>query len=254
MLYKTKKLLGINADAKTKKGAKNGVLTGILYMTPEKGSGYQVCPKASKECVLLCLNTAGRGVMSPVQTGRLNKTLWFFKERDTFMAQLVDEIEALEKRAAKLNMTPAVRLNGTSDLPYEKIACVRNGVGYSSVMDAFPNIQFYDYTKILGRSRALSLPNYHLTFSLSEDNDEEAVQALAQGYNVAVVIKGKEKPDTWSGYPAIDGDLADHRFLDEKGGHVVLLSAKGKARYADYGFVRPVNGGFNVPATSRIAA
>lgn len=248
-MFKTNKLLAVTADAKTKKGETLNVLTGILYLAPHNLSGFQVCPKASTECKAACLYTAGRGIYNSVQNGRLNKTKWFFTERDTFMALLVKDIISLERKAKKLNMTAAVRLNGTSDIAWEKIACVVNGKAYQSVIHAFPHIQFYDYTKISGRKTAIALPNYHLTFSLSENNDAEAVKALSQGYNVAVVIKtGRKtpKPDTWGGYPAIDGDETDVRFFDPKGGHIVLLRGKGVAQKMDAGtgFVRNVDGNF----------
>ena len=208
-MFKSKNLLAIASDAKTKKGNVKGVMTGILYFAPHTLSGFQVCPKASPECKAACLYTAGRGVYNSVQTGRLNKTKWFFTERDSFMERLVENIESLVNKAKKNKMVPAIRLNGTSDIAWEKIACRRDGKVYQSVMDAFPKVQFYDYTKIIGRKRAIALPNYHLTFSLSEGNDSDALQAIEQGYNVAVVMnlnKNQDKPASWGGYPVVDGD------------------------------------------------
>lgn len=249
MFIKSKKLLSVSADAKTSKGNKKGVLTGILYLAPHTISGHQVCPKASPGCRAACLYTAGRGVYNSVQNARINKTKWFFGERDSFMEKLVADIAALVKKAKKLNMEPAVRLNGTSDIAWEKIACKRDGKVYRNVMEAFSDVQFYDYTKVIGRKSALALPNYHLTFSLSEENDADAIKALSEGYNVAVVLnigKNEPKPATWGGYPVIDGDETDIRFRDPKGGHIVALTAKGDARKMGLGFVRKADGNFNV--------
>ena len=249
-MFKTKNLLAVSTDAKTVKGQNKGVLTGILYFAPHTISGFQVCPKASPECRAACLYTAGRGVYTKVQQARINKTKWFFNERDSFMARLVENIESLEKRAKKNKMTPAVRLNGTSDIAWEKIACVYNGKSYRNVMEAFPNVQFYDYTKVIGRKSAIALPNYHLTFSLSEENDSDAMKALAQGYNVAVVLnlkRNQEKPKTWGGFPVINGDETDIRFRDAKGGHIIALTAKGDARKMQVGgFIRDVHSSLNV--------
>ena len=247
MYIQAKKLLSVSRDAKTVKGEKEGVLTGVMYLAPHSLSGYQVCPKASAGCMAACLYTAGQGIYSSVQKSRLNRTRWFFEGRESFMAVLVEDIQRLVRKAVKLNMIPAVRLNGTSDIAWEKMAVTVDGIEYRSLMEAFANVQFYDYTKILGRKLAVSLPNYHLTFSLAEDNDADAVKALAQGYNVAVVMKAKRKeakPESWGGYPVVDGDVDDIRFNDAKGGHIVALFAKGKATKDTSGFVRETTGGF----------
>lgn len=246
-LFKTKNLIAIGRDAKTVKGEKQDVLTGIMYLAPHNESGFQVCPNASDGCKASCLYTAGHGRYSNVQRGRINKTIWFFKERKTFLELLVSNIEKLVRKSTREDMLPTIRLNGTSDIAWEKFKVVRDGEKFANIMTAFPDVQFYDYTKILGRKTAIALDNYHLTFSLAEDNDAQAVQALEQGYNVAVVLKVKPsevKPTSWSGYPLINGDDSDIRFNDPKGGHIVGLTAKGKARYDETGFVREIDGNF----------
>lgn len=256
MFERAAKLLSVSTDAKTVKGEKKGVLTGVLYLAPHTLSGYQVCPSATEGCMKACLYTAGQGVYVNVQKSRLNRTRWFFEERDTFMAVLVEDIKRLIRKAEKYGMLPAVRLNGTSDIAWEKIKVTVDGINYRSLMEAFPAITFYDYTKILGRKLALSLPNYHLTFSLAESNDAFAQKALEEGYNVAVVMAAKRKqakPAMWGGYPCIDGDEDDIRFNDPKGGHIVALFAKGRAVKDTTGFVRPVNGGFRAASISKAA-
>jgi hypothetical protein len=238
------KLLSVNKDAKTIKGSVFGILTGILYLAPADVSGYQVCPKASAGCKAACLYTAGHGIYQNVQKARINRTLRFFRERQSFLADLVEDIERLATKAIKLGLKPAVRLNGTSDIAWEKFDVIRGGVCYDNVFEAFPNVQFYDYTKILGRKSALKYRNYHLTFSLSESNDREAVKAIDAGFNVAVVMnvrRSEIKPTRFSGFPVIDGDVSDIRFGDKKGGHIVALTAKGKARKDTSGFVKTID-------------
>lgn len=254
------KLLGIAGDAKTIKSIDKGVLTGILYLAPVNISGYQVCPKASNGCAAACLYTAGQGAYNRVKQARIRKTKYFFENRAEFMADIVNDIKILVKRAKNKGLIPAVRLNGTSDLPFEKIAVICDGKVYRNIMEAFPDVQFYDYTKILNRKYALALPtrNYHLTFSLSENNDEEAIAALNAGFNVAVVMKLKRaepKPSTWGGFPVIDGDESDVRFADPaEGGHIIALSAKGKGRKDVLGFVRNPKGGFSLNHNNKKAA
>lgn len=237
-------LLSISADAKTVKGEAMGVLTGVMYFAPADISGYEVCPKATAGCKAACLYSAGRGAFNNVQQARIAKTKRFFEDRENFMAELVDDIGRLERKAAREGMQPAVRLNGTSDIVWEKIRVRKGSLEYRNVMEAFPLIQFYDYTKIAGRKAAVQIPNYHLTFSLAEDNDADAKAALDNGMNLAVVMKLKrndEKPLTFWKRPVIDGDQTDVRFKDPKGGHVVGLFAKGAAAKDQSGFVRDPN-------------
>lgn len=174
----------------------------------------------------MCLNTAGTWVNSPaIQNARRVKTELYFKDRPQFMADLRKSIQALVRKAGREGLTPAVRINGTSDLP--QVA--------TQMAKEFPNVQFYDYTRI-PQPWKRTLPNYHLTFSRSENNDKDTMDALEHGVNAAVVFsvaKGEPLPKEWRGYPVINGDNHDLRFLDNlegEGPFVIGLSGKGKAR------------------------
>ena len=116
------------------------------------------------------------------------------------------------------------RLNGTSDIAWEK----------HDVIQQFPAVQFYDYTKILGR-KVEALSNYHLTFSQADGNEEDVQKAIDKGMNVATVFR-KKLPVAHMGIPVYDGDDSDLRFLDPKQ-VVVGLKAKGKAKKDTTGFV-----------------
>jgi hypothetical protein len=174
-----------------------------------------------------------------VQEARKRRTVMFFEMRDVFMFQLVREIKNAIKLSAKQGMTPVFRLNGTSDLAWEKYECRRDGVVYNNIFEAFPEVQFYDYTKILGRKVA-HIPNYHLTFSAADGNDADVLKAIQQGMNVATVFglkKTEPMPETYNGRPVFNGDDSDLRFLDPKG-VVVGLYAKGRAKKDTSGFVK----------------
>jgi hypothetical protein len=161
-----------------------------------------------------------------IQQARIRKTKMFFEQREAFLAQLAKDIKLGIKQAAKLGLTPVFRLNGTSDLSVEKWG----------IIEQFPTVQFYDYTKVLGRKVA-HLPNYHLTFSAADGNDADVARAIAQGMNVAMVFD--TLPETFMGRTVMNADETDLRFLDPKG-TIAGLKAKGRAKKDTTGFVRRV--------------
>lgn len=231
------KLLTLS-NPKMLKGRKKGYLSAILHFAPSDISGFQVCPKASDGCISSCLYTAGRAaVFRTIPEARIRKTVDFFENRTEFMNILVNDIQALERKAKRENLIPCVRLNGTSDIAWEKIRVTVDGKKFRNIMRAFPKMQFYDYTKIAKRAIDAIEPNYHLTFSLSENNDNDAKKVLKNKGNVAVVFAGKQLPKKFWDFSVIDGDESDLRFLDKKG-VIVGLIAKGKAKKDSSGFVK----------------
>jgi hypothetical protein len=236
-------------NPKTAKGEGFGYLTAILHLSPEAGSGaINVCPHASAGCTEACLNTAGRGGigldeygLNRIQEARIKRTRFFARDRAGFMVALTKEIRAHSKRAANHGLQAAVRLNGTSDIPWEKMAVH----GEPNVFGLFPEVRFYDYTKWPVHLRDGERWGYHLTFSLSEDNQANAEAALRANVNVAVVFgtrKSEPLPLTYRlgdvERNVLDGDRSDLRFLDGQSGSIVGLRAKGRAKGSDTGFVR----------------
>lgn len=228
------KLLTVG-DAKTSKGEKLGYLTGILYLSPADESGIMnTCPKSTAGCRAACLYTAGRAAIFPmINKARQRKTRLLAMQPARFRATLRADISALIRKAKRTKQTPCVRVNGTSDLPQLALEMARE----------FPDVQFYDYTKI-PQPWKRTLPNYHITFSLSEENAIDAITALQHGVNVAVVFNTKKSellPNKWEGFPVVKGDVHDLRFLDQhRMGLVIGLYAKGRARQDTGGFVQIV--------------
>jgi hypothetical protein len=227
------KLLGIGTDAKTIKGVAFNWMTGILYLAPaDESKVANLCPHASKGCRLSCLFSAGRGAFSNVRDARIKKTLYFINERISFLKDVSKDIIALQKKAEKKGLKPCVRLNGTSDIPWEN---VKNEEG-KTLMEIHSDVQFYDYTKNPNRMKEYlkgKMPsNYHLTFSRSESNQAQADEILKLGGNVAIVYKTPPSPSD----KVINGDLSDLRFTDPDG-VIVALKAKGKAKKDTSGFV-----------------
>jgi len=224
-------------NAKIVKGESLGFMTKGIHLAPANLSGYEACQWRSKGCTMSCLNTAGRGQMNSVQDSRIAKTKLFFEQKLAFMEKLAREITSGIKSAIKKEMTAVFRPNLTSDLAWENIKDT-NG---QTLMQKFSQTQFYDYTKHYKRMEKFingEMPkNYHLTFSLSEENEEDALKVLDIGGNVAVVFRD-QIPATWRGREVINGDENDLRFLDRQGGYVVGLIEKGLAKKDETGFVQ----------------
>ncbi len=224
-------------NPKIMKGEKKGYLSFVLHLAPANLSGKEVCPKRTSGCTAACLNTAGRGGIfkkgestNVIQQARIRRTKFFFENRREFLNQLTVDIIKAKTMAEKKGLIPVFRLNGTSDLSWEKYE-VANG---KNIFQMFPEVQFYDYTKVLGRKTS-HIPNYHLTFSNADGNINDVLAAKQAGLNVAVVFR-KNLPETYLGRKVINGDETDLRFLDDKN-VIVGLKAKGKAKKDISGFV-----------------
>jgi hypothetical protein len=133
------------------------------------------------------------------------------------------------KQAEKKGLIPAFRLNGTSDLSWEKYEVAEG----KNIFQMFPDVQFYDYTKVLGR-KVSHIPNYHLTFSQADGNIEDVIKAKEAGMNIATVFRSV--PEIHLDRTVVNGDETDLRFLDPKN-VIVGLKAKGKAKKDTSGFV-----------------
>lgn len=222
----------LSSSAKADKSRKVGVLSKVLYLT----SGV-FCPCATESCLRVCLgHTSGRMVLPTSAAARDRRTALYAVDQEHFLHLLRAELHFLRAEARALEMVPAVRLNGTSDIPWEQL--------HGELFAEFADVRFYDYTKLLPRAKAFTAgrlgdgpwpANYHLTLSVSERNQAEAEAYLRSGGNIAVVF-WPDIPDRWRGYEVIDGDYHDARFLDGQG-CIIGLSAKGIAREDLSGFV-----------------
>lgn len=231
------KVLG-RSSTKTIKGEKLGYLTGICYLIPYKKFGTgNLCGFASEGCINSCLEYSGHGTMSNTMKGRYRKTAFWHRNRQGFFEQLIKDVKSLERKAAKEGKIPVVRLNGTSDIMWEK-----HRIQYGkNIFQLFPHIQWYDYTKNPYRFKQEKQPtNYHITFSKSENNDEHVEHVLKnKPWKIAAVATdASAKTIVFQGkkYRTVNGDKHDLRFLD-KGGRFVLLQAKGLAKFDKTGFV-----------------
>ena len=240
-------------SAKAIKANKYGYLNAINYMAPHKSAGRgNLCANASPGCIALCLGWySGQASMvadlendiNNVRKSRIRKTVYFFSDTQGFMQEAVYHIGKLVRRADKLGLKLCVRMNGASDIPFERIKLV--AYQNKTIFELFPHVQFVDYTKKLARVLSPNKPtNYYLTLSRSEINWRDCETALNNGHNVAVVfaetLPDYEHGETYRGYEVINGDKHDLRHLDPQGdvGYIVGLLPKGrKAKRDESGFV-----------------
>lgn len=220
-----RKMIGVSYLGETTQSAKmkysynNGTETYCLYLAPADMSGYNVCPN-SAFCKAFCLNASGHnksdiiahGEESKINKARIKKTKFFFENKESFMELLIKEIESKQKHAIKNGMDFSVRLNGTSDLSPEDF--IYKG---KNILEIFPDIQFYDYTKVHSRLKLVGkYKNYDLTLSYNGYNWALCQRFLEQGGKVAVVFDG-ELPKKFNGVKVIDANGYDMRYLDPNG-------------------------------------
>jgi hypothetical protein len=208
----------VNNSTKHEKAYKYNEMVYTIYLSPAKMSGYEVCPKRTEECTLLCLNESGHNRMdvhkNKINQSRIKKTKLFFENREFFVRWVVDEIKAGQKKAKAQGHEFSVRLNNTSDLSPELFYINDNGVK-RNILQLFPDVQFYDYTKVPNRMRLKQkYDNYDLTFSFDGQNMEECFKMLDNEIRVAMVFD--KVPETYRGRNVIDGDKYDMRYRDDK--------------------------------------
>lgn len=217
----------LSSSAKAKKCHRVGVLERILFFTPGL-----FCQHATPGCRAACLgHSSGRMQMPTHALARDRRAALYLETPELFLKMLTVELSLFEQQARRLHLTPAVRLNGSSDLPWESL--------HPDIFSAFPAIQFFDYTKDVSRMRKFlnhtDWPaNYYLTFSAHADNRKQSVQILEHGGTAAVVF-WPARPSSFWGFPVLDGEEHDARFRDPNG-VIVGLSAKGLARTDVTGF------------------
>lgn len=239
----------LGTSTKIKMNGKLDQLSKVMYASPGREAGINLCPFAGA-CEAVCLGkTTGRLRMDQARRSRIMKAIWFHMFTDSFMERAVHEVRRHERYAIKKGLQPSIRMNGSTDIFWE-----RHGLP-----QAVPSVQFYDYTKAPEKSRRERPSNYHLTFSLSEDprSMRWALQYMEAGANAAAVFRmnGSNKQTDakkatadlinagdWQGFPLVSGDDTDVRYFDPPA-HWVALYAKGKQALNDSsGFVQLIGG------------
>ena len=231
-------LLTLTNPKVAKGAAERGYLPAVLHLAPATMAGANLCPWSSAECAAGCLNTSGRGGIgldasgwNTIQAARIRRTARLILEPAAFTDQLRREVAAHVKRSAAHELRPALRLNGTSDVAWHRIA--PDFVAWAQS----EGVALYDYTKRPKPDAARY--GIDLTYSYPGGEGNAARRYLESGHRVAVVFatrKADALPTKWrapwgDAFRVIDGDACDLRFLDPSG-VIVGLRAKGRLRGA----------------------
>ena len=204
------KLLGTNSKIDKSLKVYPEYEASILQLLPNK----HLCVNY-KLCIKTCLAFKGLAKVYPsVIKSRKAKSEYFVNDTDTFIKQLIREIKNQEKRALKKNKKAVVRLNGFTDIDYEKYG----------IFKLFPNVQFYDYSADYERVLNNNNPNLHYTFSYKGNNLKECIELLKNDVSIAVIDIPENQFFNDYDVEHIDGDKHDFRFKHGKA--IVWLSEK----------------------------
>tara|TARA_B100000519_G_scaffold1399_1_gene1338 strand:- start:181 stop:927 length:747 start_codon:yes stop_codon:yes gene_type:complete len=234
---------------KANKNIKLGYHTYFLSLAHSDISGYNVCPMANKlkakennknksTCSAVCVGYIGfANIYKSIMKARIRKTKLFYENREEFFRLLIKDIESAIKSSIKKDLIPTFRLNTYSDIKYENIKVNHNNKVYNNIFEIFPNIKFYDYTKIANRKTP---KNYELTYSYY--GNKKALNKEINNKNVAIVFD--LLPKKYKNKIVIDGDKTDLRLTDNDGNNVIVgLKFKGSKTDLQNG----INEGFVIP-------
>ena len=204
------KLLGTNSKIDKSLKVYPEYEASILQLLPNK----HLCVNY-KLCIKTCLAFKGLAKVYPsVIKSRKAKSEYFVNDTDNFIKQLIREIKNQEKRALKKNKKAVVRLNGFTDINYDKYG----------IFKLFPNVQFYDYSADYERVLNNNNPNLHYTFSYKGINLKECIELLKNDVSIAVIDISENQFFNDYEVEHIDGDKHDFRFKHGKA--IVWLSEK----------------------------
>jgi hypothetical protein len=209
--------------------------TGLGFASAQKINDEQratTCPQ-SGICEDLCLGeTSGQNLLyggegqwrSGPRLSQYLKTEALVVNPEAFAIAMIKQIESFRKAARELGYHPAIRLNVTSDF---------NPATFENIINMFPDVTFYDYTKLDTKPIA---PNHHLTYSSTGASqvvgnttilnkfsnwDRMVDKILPSGRNVAMAFTSRsampkfvQDERTGKTFEVWNGDEYDARFLD----------------------------------------
>jgi hypothetical protein len=158
----------------------------FLRRNPVQGLAFKGFKDPSLGCTTYCVAHTAMGQFPVVKSARIRRTEFLFNDRPGFISQLADEIALHQRKAWKNGLRLAVRLNVLSDIPWEALS-------FGSIPDLFPEIMFYDYTKLEKRHTRFmqgEFPaNYTLAFSFNKVWGAHPHHSSIDGYSEFMRMK-----------------------------------------------------------------
>lgn len=237
-LAKTQKKLGIEM---------HGVALAPHTLGPDN---VEMCSNATPSCRAGCVVWFGGNpaYTDAKQNAMLKRKAMLIDDPCLFLAVFMRYLNLKSDSCIRKGVLMSSRFNVSSDIKYERVI-----VQMDDVQTNFSNFAAYfiaktgehidtndlpmpyDYTKHYDRRRDL---NYHLVYSVTDNDTAKAEQAIENGLPLAIVVdtkRGKPLPTTVRigkyTLPAVDGD--EHDYLPEHGRepHAVLLRYKYNAKH-----------------------
>lgn len=161
----------------------NGSFTiGMMSLAPDKLSGYNIC-KFSDNCKDFCLGHYLSEELEKTQDKkqiiqRVVRTTLFFKDTDKFMEILCQNIFNFIKN----NINPVIRLNGYSDIPWERIKFKLSNNIYNSLKEYYSD-------SLVGEKKTYS-ENFYNYYSLPKKRIINDNLSRSSSYTIFELFSG----------------------------------------------------------------
>lgn len=178
-----------------------------LAMAPANYSGRELCAWRTEGCTVACNGFwSGMNVTISTRLALIGRAILWHNYRELFAEKLFGELHNFEKLCNRTGVIPAVRLNVSTDIVWERLM--------PEIFGEFSATEFYDYTKALPKHRPTLPGNYTLCHSFNERTTTADVESIIRaGRNVVVAFDSAYAPQRklWGALPE------NVRFTDDAG-------------------------------------
>ncbi|RXJ97634.1 hypothetical protein CRU98_12935 [Arcobacter sp. CECT 8986] len=210
-------------------------------------SKVNLCKKSTNGCVAACIYHNGLFQNShfsknKIKQARIKRTFKFLLQKNEFFEKLIKEIKSLKRKAKKENLRLLIQLNKTSDILWEKEEFEYKEESYKNIMEFFPDVEFFDYTKYDILKNRKKLPqNYTLIYSRAGMNKGKLIDswedlkaylnknisiALVCSYDIKNELLNNETYDDYNIYDAADYESGKISIKNSTEGSILLHEAK----------------------------